>query len=52
MFHSGSIHDVAGCEESDFGFAHLGLNLLKGVLAPVLASLKSHYHEYRWQDAG
>ena len=59
MFHSGSIHAVAGCEESascftlkPFGFAHLGLNPLKPFLAPVAAGLKSHYHQYRWQDAG
>ena len=54
------IHAVAGCEESAscftlkrFGFAHLALNLLKGVfLALVFASLKCHYDECRWQDAG
>ncbi len=60
MFDSGSIHGVPGCEGfahcftlKHFDFARLRLNLLKAVfLAPVLASLKSHYHEYRWQDAG
>ena len=57
MFPSGSIHAVAGCEESascftlkPFGFAHLGLNPLKRI--PVAAGLKSHHHQYRWQDAG
>ena len=34
-----------------FGFAHCG-SIHSSLLAPVAAWFKSHYHHYRWEDAG